>query len=641
MNYNEYKANIKAYKAGTLLHAEPADAVSDWHEKYFDAAVSALSKKMVADHVQHSEDSDRFGKDFVSMVAIMEEDGISKTDIGNELAAVSKAAQAQADAAIKKIDAVQHSTDTLEGYQAAIRAYKDRLEHGEWKKHKYIRIENGRYIYPEDVKKSGGTQVTGKQAVKNKVSETLNAFKTAGQKIGQSVQDTKSSAEKEQLKAYGEARKAGRQETIKQQVINDVAKYDAKNEAKSYVSGTKNDKDIYNDLGVHSKDTIDYLKSKGLGKYGINEKEVAAEVEKKSLDNYRDEYKAAKDEVKGREEMTKAMKDARKATAEYKESGQHEKDVASEKEKSEKAALAEKNKKEFDESTKQLSPQEQYKKEQAEKAAAERKEINGKQVLQDVKTKNLGMKIDMAGEEAISNLQKERESRDAGRKAVSEKKERESLGLNKTNEDLAKKYNLSNEQIDNALQMAKHRKDVAEHDLSLEAHKRANDINGNIQETESGWVISDRKGNLIAKYEKPASLEDYVKTEIESENKVNSYEKEYEKYGLTREQLKSAIKEAENSYDKKLSSYGSSAYSRANRTGGNVTKHSSGNGWSVVDNNGNIIAEYPIESLNQFIDKACKELVAKKKVQHSDPREAFYAAIDAYKAQHGTQRVPL
>lgn len=433
MNYNEYMANIKAYKAGTLLHAEPADALSDWHEKYFDATVSALAKKMIADHVEHSEDADKFGKEFVSMVAIMEEDGVSKQDIGKELEAVSKAAQSQADAAIKKLDSVQHGTDTLEGYQAAIRAYKDRLEHGEWKKHKYIRIENGRYIYPEDLKNNGNkvspidrankaltnkvqtnssqqSQGRGNQAplgkqIENKVTGAVNAFKEAGQKIGEAVQNTKSSAEKEQLKAYGEARKAGRQETIKQQVINDVAKYDAKNEAKSYVSGTKNDKDIYNDLGVHSKDTIDYLKSKGLEKYGINEKEVAAEVEKKSLDNYRDEYKAAKDEVKGREEMTKAMKEARKATTEYKESGQHEKDVASEKEKLEKAALAEKNKKEFEESTKQLSPQEQYKKEQAEKAAAERKKTSSTPIATEKMTDEQRNMFKEMSREAMSGME--------------------------------------------------------------------------------------------------------------------------------------------------------------------------------------------------------------------------------------------
>lgn len=58
---------------------------------------------------------------------------------------------------------------TEEEYKAAIEKYKAEhaaggsLEHGEWKKHKYIRIENGRYIYPEDVKP--GT--SGSQRVQN------------------------------------------------------------------------------------------------------------------------------------------------------------------------------------------------------------------------------------------------------------------------------------------------------------------------------------------------------------------------------------------------------------------------------------------------------------------------------------------
>ena len=38
-------------------------------------------------------------------------------------------------------------------FYAAVYNKKKELEHGEWKKHKYIRIENGRYIYPEDMEK--------------------------------------------------------------------------------------------------------------------------------------------------------------------------------------------------------------------------------------------------------------------------------------------------------------------------------------------------------------------------------------------------------------------------------------------------------------------------------------------------------
>ncbi len=73
---------------------------------------------------------------------------------------------------------------TEEEYKAAIEKYKAEhsaggsLEHGEWKKHKYIRIENGRYIYPEDLKKSGAAG----QDVANMASHINSVAKAAGSK---------------------------------------------------------------------------------------------------------------------------------------------------------------------------------------------------------------------------------------------------------------------------------------------------------------------------------------------------------------------------------------------------------------------------------------------------------------------------
>ena len=65
-------------------------------------------------------------------------------------------------------------------YYAAIEAYKKKkLEHGEWKKHKYIRIENGRYIYPEDLKKDKAAE---KSSNEKKINET--AF---GKKVNPTV----------------------------------------------------------------------------------------------------------------------------------------------------------------------------------------------------------------------------------------------------------------------------------------------------------------------------------------------------------------------------------------------------------------------------------------------------------------------
>lgn len=70
---------------------------------------------------------------------------------------------------------------TEEEYKAAIEQYKAEhsaggsLEHGEWKKHKYIRIENGRYIYPEDLKKNTSDK---KASVQGKIDE----FESSNQK---------------------------------------------------------------------------------------------------------------------------------------------------------------------------------------------------------------------------------------------------------------------------------------------------------------------------------------------------------------------------------------------------------------------------------------------------------------------------
>ena len=48
--------------------------------------------------------------------------------------------------------------------------WREELYHGEWKKHKYIRIENGRYIYPEDL-------VKGARNVGSSVANTASAVR--------------------------------------------------------------------------------------------------------------------------------------------------------------------------------------------------------------------------------------------------------------------------------------------------------------------------------------------------------------------------------------------------------------------------------------------------------------------------------
>lgn len=351
MNYNEYMANIKAYRNGTLMQAAPTDALSDWHEKYFDTAVSALSKKMIADHVEHSEDADKFGKDFVSLVAILEEDGVSKQDIGKELEAVSKAAQSQADAAIKKLDSVQHSTDTLDGYQAAIKAYKEaHLEHGEWKKHKYIRIENGRYIYPEDVKKTSSTrnnQVPLNKQISNKISSTLSNLtpkKTSSAPT--------SPARTDQISG----------EKYVKNKLNDIAT-GFKNIAKS-VQEYRSEKDA---KLTKVSDEISKYVSKDSDSYNVlmdAAKKIASEDSKANISVSYDK-ETGRVSVKNDDAIYNPTTQRQSTSSTSGASAQADPDTVK------KTETAEKNKKAFEESTKQLSPQEQYKKEQAEKKKAD------------------------------------------------------------------------------------------------------------------------------------------------------------------------------------------------------------------------------------------------------------------------------
>lgn len=354
MNYNEYMANIKAYRNGTLMQAAPTDALSDWHEKYFDTAVSALSKKMIADHVEHSEDADKFGKDFVSLVVILEEDGVSKQDIGKELEAVSKAAQSQADAAIKKIDSVQHSTDTLEGYQAAIKAYKEaHLEHGEWKKHKYIRIENGRYIYPDDVKKTSSTrnnQVPLNKQISNKISSTLSNLTPK-----KTSSASTSPARTDQISG----------EKYVKNKLNDIAT-GFKNIAKS-VQEYRSEKDA---KLTKVSDEISKYVSKDSDSYNVlmdAAKKIASEDSKANISVSYDK-ETGRVSVKNDDAIYNPTTQRQSTSSTSGASAQADPDTVK------KTETAEKNKKAFEESTKQLSPQEQYKKAEAEKAAAERKE---------------------------------------------------------------------------------------------------------------------------------------------------------------------------------------------------------------------------------------------------------------------------
>lgn len=68
----------------------------------------------------------------------------------------------------------------------------DYLEHGQqWKEHKYIRIENGKYIYPEDLKKTaqniGNTVKKTAKNVENTVQKTTKNVGDAVEKTAKNV----------------------------------------------------------------------------------------------------------------------------------------------------------------------------------------------------------------------------------------------------------------------------------------------------------------------------------------------------------------------------------------------------------------------------------------------------------------------
>lgn len=99
---------------------------------------------------------------------------------------------------------------TREEYEAAIAEYKNnRLEHGgKWEKHKYIRIENGRYIYPGDEKKSSSVGQKIPVAVGGRLT---NPEYESHRDRTDSYQTTESY--KEEAKKIAEARAAGRKAT--------------------------------------------------------------------------------------------------------------------------------------------------------------------------------------------------------------------------------------------------------------------------------------------------------------------------------------------------------------------------------------------------------------------------------------------
>ena len=114
----------------------------------------------------------------------------------------------------------------------------EHLEHGEkWRKHKYIRIENGRYIYPEDLKKSNSLQNIGaaigankKPAIKPAGSQGPVATGTTKHKapgIGvvdySNMQAAKYFDKKDAVKKEGPIQKRTREEVARDDILKKIS----------------------------------------------------------------------------------------------------------------------------------------------------------------------------------------------------------------------------------------------------------------------------------------------------------------------------------------------------------------------------------------------------------------------------------
>lgn len=118
MNKQEFFAAVKAYKEGKPLQPKVSRdyAIDDWADQYYDQAVALKAKALLAHSCDRSLDEDIYNKQLGILTHML--------------------------------DGMDESAKILADIESDA---KEVLEHGEWKKHKYIRIENGRYIYPEDL----------------------------------------------------------------------------------------------------------------------------------------------------------------------------------------------------------------------------------------------------------------------------------------------------------------------------------------------------------------------------------------------------------------------------------------------------------------------------------------------------------
>lgn len=110
-----------------------------WRKDFLEPAIAALAKMKVAKFVGEVADASRFESEYngyMDKLAHMDENAAKALE-----SEVANAANDLFEANRAKLMAIKHADEPIS------------LSHGtKWKDHKYLRIENGRYIYPDDEK---------------------------------------------------------------------------------------------------------------------------------------------------------------------------------------------------------------------------------------------------------------------------------------------------------------------------------------------------------------------------------------------------------------------------------------------------------------------------------------------------------
>lgn len=173
MTREEYYAGIEAYKNKLEHRAMDANAedtagkaLENWKNQYLNQAINLRAKQYLASKSGRTDDASTYEKQLQILLDKMTNlKGVALSAKQALLQTIDQTATNKANVQFAK-----HSDEPEDGV----------LEHGAWKDHKYIRIENGRYIYADDLKKDA-SYAAGKAASASKSLANIRADKkTAG-----------------------------------------------------------------------------------------------------------------------------------------------------------------------------------------------------------------------------------------------------------------------------------------------------------------------------------------------------------------------------------------------------------------------------------------------------------------------------